>query len=111
MVKFGIGQAIKRVEDQRLLTGQGTYTDDVTPDGTARAFILRSPYAHARIKGIDTADAEAAPGVIAVLTNKHVKEAGLGDLPCLAPAPNKDGSAGGRHRYRGRDQAGGCTAL
>ena len=93
MVKFGIGQAIKRVEDQRLLTGQGTYTDDVTPDGTARAFILRSPYAHARIKGIDTADAEAAPGVIAVLTNKHVKEDGLGDLPCLAPAPNKDGSA------------------
>ncbi|MEO9901823.1 xanthine dehydrogenase family protein molybdopterin-binding subunit [Nisaea sp.] len=93
MVKFGIGQAIKRVEDQRLLTGQGNYTDDVTPDGTARAFILRSPYAHARIKGIDTADAEAMPGVIAILTNKHVKEDGLGDLPSLAPAPNKDGSA------------------
>ncbi|UUX49196.1 xanthine dehydrogenase family protein molybdopterin-binding subunit [Nisaea acidiphila] len=92
MVKFGIGQAIKRVEDQRLLTGQGNYTDDVAPDGALRAFILRSPYAHAKIKSVETADAEAVPGVVAVLTNKHVQEDGLGDLPSLAPAPNKDGS-------------------
>jgi carbon-monoxide dehydrogenase large subunit len=92
MVKFGIGQAIKRVEDQRLLTGQGNYTDDVAPDGALRAYILRSPYAHAKIKSVETSDAEAVSGVVAVLTNKHVKEDGLGDLPSLAPAPNKDGS-------------------
>jgi len=92
MVKFGIGQAIKRVEDQRLLTGQGNYTDDVAPEGALRAFILRSPYAHAKINAIETADAEAMPGVVAVLTNRHVREDGLGDLPALAPAPNKDGS-------------------
>ena len=92
MVKFGIGQAVTRVEDHRLLTGRGTYTDDVHADGTAAAVIVRSPYAHARIKGIDAKAARAAPGVIAVLTHAEVKADGLGDLPCLVPITSRDGS-------------------
>ena len=92
MVKFGIGQAVTRVEDHRLLTGRGTYTDDVHADGTAAAVIVRSPYAHARIRGIDAKAARAAPGVIAVLTHAEVKADGLGDLPCLVPITSRDGS-------------------
>ncbi len=64
MGQFGIGQAVTRIEDQRLLTGGGRYTDDLNLDGQAYAFILRSPFAHAEITGIDTSAAKAAAGVL-----------------------------------------------
>ncbi len=92
MVKFAIGQGVHRVEDNRLLTGAGRYTDDIAVDGAARSAILRSPVAHAVIRGIDVEAARAAPGVIAVYTGADVEAAGLGDLPCVPPANNKDGS-------------------
>jgi len=92
MVKFAIGQGVQRVEDNRLLTGAGRYTDDIAVDGAARAAILRSPVAHAVIKRVDVEAAKAAPGVIAVYTGADVAADGLGDLPCLPPANNKDGS-------------------
>jgi carbon-monoxide dehydrogenase large subunit len=57
MTKFGIGQAVPRTEDARLLTGRGRYTDDVSMAGQAYAYVLRSPHAHADILSIDTADA------------------------------------------------------
>ena len=63
-----IGQPIPRLEDKRLITGSGTYTDDVRADGAAHAFFVRSPYAHASIGSIAISGALAAPGVIAVLT-------------------------------------------
>ena len=67
MPKF-IGAALPRLEDKRLITGSGRYTDDVRAPGSAHAAFVRSPYAHARIGSIDASAALAAPGVIAVLT-------------------------------------------
>jgi carbon-monoxide dehydrogenase large subunit len=63
-----IGAALPRLEDKRLITGSGCYTDDVRAAGSAHAAFIRSPYAHARIGTIDASAALAAPGVIAVLT-------------------------------------------
>lgn len=75
-----IGQSVERREDSRFLTGKGQYTDDITLPGQTHAFFLRSPYAHARIKSIDTADAAKAPGVVGILTGDHFKA--VGGLPC-----------------------------
>ncbi|MBI0538205.1 xanthine dehydrogenase family protein molybdopterin-binding subunit [Roseomonas sp. KE2513] len=63
-----IGHPIRRVEDLRLLTGRGRFTDDLAPKDALHGVVLRSPHAHARILGIDAAAARAMPGVIAVLT-------------------------------------------
>src|SRR5689334_12732817 len=93
MAKFGIGQSVRRVEDPRLLTGGGLYTDDTRVSGPAvRAYVLRSPHAHADIERIDTSAARKAPGVLLVYTGDDVKKAGFGDLPCLVPVNNRDGS-------------------
>src|SRR5262249_398097 len=62
------GQSIKRFEDPRLLTGQGTFLDDFKLPGMLHAAVLRSPHAHARIMSINTADARNVPGVVAVIT-------------------------------------------
>ncbi|HQU49353.1 MAG TPA: xanthine dehydrogenase family protein molybdopterin-binding subunit [Casimicrobiaceae bacterium] len=75
-----IGKAVKRKEDARFLTGAGQYTDDVVQPNQAHAFFLRSPHAHARIRGIDTAKAKAAPGVVAVYTGADLD--GVNGLPC-----------------------------
>ena len=91
MAKFGIGQGMKRKEDQRFLTGQGQYTDDLAVAGMARAVLVRAPMAHARITGIETAGAKAAPGVLAVLTGEDVAADGLGALPCAALLKGRDG--------------------
>ncbi|MCF8526467.1 MAG: carbon-monoxide dehydrogenase large subunit [Candidatus Nanopelagicales bacterium] len=64
---IGFGN-MKRVEDQRFVRGQGNYVDDVNLPGMLHSAILRSPFAHAKINGIDTSAAEALPGVVAVLT-------------------------------------------
>lgn len=91
-MKFGVGQAVTRIEDQRLLTGQGRYTDDLSVANTARAYILRSPHANAKINSIDTSAASQADGVLLVLTGADVAADGLGDMPCLIPITNRDGS-------------------
>src|ERR1044071_5262731 len=67
MAKFGIGQAVRRVEDARFLTGAGRYVDDIVLPGMAHGVVLHSPHAHARIKSIDVSKAKAAPGVLLVL--------------------------------------------
>ena len=92
MVKFAIGQGVHRVEDNRLLTGAGNYTDDIHVDGAAHSAILRAPVAHAVIRSIDVEAARAAPGVIAVFTGADVEADGLGDLPCVPPVTNRDGT-------------------
>ena len=74
-----IGQSIKRREDNRFLTGKGKYTDDITLPGMAHAAFVRSPYAHAKILGIDASKAEAQSGVLAVFTGEHVGQFGV---PC-----------------------------
>jgi aerobic carbon-monoxide dehydrogenase large subunit len=82
MSESGIGKAVRRKEDLRYLTGTSRYTDDVTLPNQAHACIVRSPHAHARITGIDTAAAKAMPGVLAVFTGEDIAAAGLGGLPC-----------------------------
>ena len=78
MAKFGIGQAVRRVEDQRFLTGQGRYVDDISLPGMCHGVTLLSPHAHARVKKIDVSKATAAPGVLAVLTGADVAADKLG---------------------------------
>ncbi|HEY4133571.1 MAG TPA: xanthine dehydrogenase family protein molybdopterin-binding subunit [Alphaproteobacteria bacterium] len=73
-----------RVEDERLLTGRGRYTDDLRPKGAAHAYVLRSPHAHAVIASLDVSDAKAMPGVLAVLTGADVLADGLGAIPCVS---------------------------
>jgi len=90
--QFGIGQAVRRKEDVRFVTGKGTYTDDANRPGQAHAVFLRSPHAHARIKRIDTAAARAAHGVLAVYTGDDVARAKLGMIRCVVPLKNRDGS-------------------
>ncbi len=76
-----IGQPVRRREDLRLVTGKGNYTDDVSLPGQAYAAMVRSPHAHARIRGIDTAAALAVPGVLAVLTGRDLVADGLKPIP------------------------------
>ena len=83
-MKFGLGQAAPRVEDPRLLSGGGRYTDDINLAGQAYSHMLRSSHAHAHIRSIDVEAARLAPGVIAVYTGADVAADGLGDMPCLA---------------------------
>ena len=78
MAKFGIGQAVRRVEDARFLTGQGRYVDDIVLPGLAHGAVLHSPHAHARLKSIDTSKAKAAPGVLLVLTGADAAADKLG---------------------------------
>ena len=92
MQKFGIGQPVTRVEDTRLTTGHGSYIDDLNLEDQAYAIFVRSPHAHALIKNIDTKDACTLPGVVAIYTVEDLKADNIGDVPCGAPAMNKDGS-------------------
>jgi len=88
-----IGDAHLRQEDFRFLTGQGRYIDDINLDGQAYAAVLRSTEAHAIIKAIDTADAEAVAGVLLVLTGKDWTETGYGHIPSKSAVNKKrDGS-------------------
>ncbi len=96
----GIGQPVVRKEDQRLLTGQGRYTDDVNLPGQAYAVMVRSPHAHARIVSIDTAAALEVPGVLLVLTGADAVKEGIGSMSHGAdivgkmdvPLANRDGT-------------------
>ena len=83
------GSAIRRREDPRLLTGAGTFTDDIQLPGMVHAAMLRSPHAHARIKGIDTTAAKAAPGVLGVFTGTDTAGR-LKAMPCAWLLPNSN---------------------
>ncbi len=85
-----IGQSIERREDGRFLTGKGQYTDDISLHGQTHAYFLRSPYAHARIKKLDTAAAAKAAGVLGIFTGEHFKA--VGGLPCGWLINNLDGT-------------------
>ena len=64
--RYGIGQPVQRTEDPVLLRGEGRYTDDLNEPGQAYAWMVRSPYAHGVIKGINTEAAKAMPGERAI---------------------------------------------
>ena len=76
-----IGQSVKRVEDQRFITGKGQYTDDITLPGMTFATIIRSPLAHANIKNIDLSAAKNAPGYVASFVGGDIPEA-IAGVPC-----------------------------
>ena len=81
-----IGKSIKRLEDPKLLRGRGTYVDDVRPAGMLHAAVLRSPQAHARIRGINKSKAEALPGVVLIMTGVEA-ERYCGPLPSFSSPP------------------------
>ena len=81
-----IGTRMLRKEDPRFLVGRGRFVDDITLPNMAHAAVLRSPHAHARIKSIDTAAAQALPGVLAVITGEEAAKQ-TGPLPCFANPP------------------------
>jgi aerobic carbon-monoxide dehydrogenase large subunit len=92
MSNSGIGAAVVRREDRRFLTGRGRFADDVELPEMARAYLVRSPHAHARIADINTVTAKAADGVLAVLTGTDAAREGLGALPCNAFPHTANGS-------------------
>ena len=106
-----IGDPIPRDEDLRFLRGRGRYQDDVDALHQTRAYVLRSPLAHADIRSIDTNAASAAPGVLAILTGDDLKARGLGDIKPNFAGKRSDGTPGfatpqpllaqGRVRYAG----------
>ena len=69
---MAIGAALPRLEDARLLTGRGLYSDDHSAPDQVRSHVLRSPHAHARVVSIDTAPALAMPGVLLEIGRAHV---------------------------------------
>ncbi|HEY3122266.1 MAG TPA: xanthine dehydrogenase family protein molybdopterin-binding subunit [Vicinamibacteria bacterium] len=84
------GSGIKRREDPRLITGQAKYTDDFVLPGMVHMSVVRSPYAHARIKRIDVGKARKMPGVVGVYTGQQMKDAGFGPIPCAWVVPGSD---------------------
>ena len=94
MTSAFIGKPIRREEDIKLLQGAGRYADDVEASHQARAFVLRSPHAHAEINNIDTSQAEKAPGILAIFTQQELLERGLGTLKPLMISKKSDGSPG-----------------
>jgi len=90
--KFAIGQPVSRKEDPALLRGEGRYSDDLTLPGQLHAVMVRSRHAHGLLRGVDTAEAQAMPGVVGVYTAADLREGGIGLMPASA-GKNRDGSA------------------
>src|SRR3954471_4097083 len=85
-MKFGVGQSVKRKEDDALLRGAGRYVADHAPANLLHAVLLRSPHAHARFRIMDAGNARAMPGVVLVLIGTDT--AALAHLPCAAEVPD-----------------------
>ena len=86
-MKFGMSQPVPRREDPRLLRGEGRFIDDWTPPGALHAVVLRAPFAHARLGGIETETARAVPGVRAIYTRADLDAAGVAAFACMAAPP------------------------
>ncbi|MCP3371268.1 xanthine dehydrogenase family protein molybdopterin-binding subunit [Bradyrhizobium cajani] len=90
--KYGVGQPVRRKEDDTLVRGKGRYTDDFNLPGQAYAVIVRSTHAHGIIRGINFDAAQAMPGVQGVWTGKDLDAAGYGPFTCGLPLKSRDGS-------------------
>jgi carbon-monoxide dehydrogenase large subunit len=86
------GRNILRVEDDRLITGKGRYVGNVPAANAAHLILLRSPYAHAEIRGLDTAAAAAMPGVIAIFTTADLEADGVNAVPVIPMLARADGT-------------------
>jgi carbon-monoxide dehydrogenase large subunit len=91
-MRFGAGQPVKRLEDQRLLTGRGQFIDDKPEDGALWLHVLRSPHAHARIVSVDASTAASMPEIVAVYTGAALVADDIGTLPTLMLFARPDGS-------------------
>jgi aerobic carbon-monoxide dehydrogenase large subunit len=96
MNRFGIGQPVRRVEDQRFLTGRARYVDDIQLPQMLHGAVVMSPHAHARIRSIDASAALATPGVHLVLTGQDVRNENLGGIPPLFMPEDMGGPKGYR---------------
>lgn len=109
--KFSTGASVRRLEDERFVTGQGQYTDDVNIEGQVYMVVVRSPFAHATIKSINTDDVKAAEGVIGVYTGADFTAAGgANKMPYAivgqeSAKPDRTILAGGRVRFAGEPVA------
>lgn len=90
--KYGVGQPVRRKEDDTLVRGKGRYTDDFNLPGQAYAVVVRSTHAHGVIRGIGTEAARAMPGVLGVWTGKDLDAAGYGPFTCGLPLKSRDGT-------------------
>ena len=90
--KYGVGQPVRRKEDDTLVRGKGRYTDDVSASGQVYAWIVRSSHAHGTIKGIDTSAATAMPGVLGVWTGADLAAENYNPFTCGFPLKSRDGS-------------------
>ncbi len=91
--RYGSGQAVRRLEDDALLQGQGRFTDDLGAPGDGWLVFVRSPHAHAALRSVDAEAARALPGVRAVITGADLVAAGMPPLPTGAPFRRADVSA------------------
>ena len=89
-----LGTTVRRVEDPELVTGRGSFVDNLSDTGVAHAVFVRSPFPHATITGIDTAEAAAAPGVLGVFT---ADDLGTDALPAFATVNKQAGRAALAH--------------
>src|ERR1700735_4717904 len=90
--KYGVGQPVRRKEDDTLVRGKGRYTDDFNLPGQTYAWIVRSSHAHGILRGIDAPAAKAMPGVLGVWTGADLASAGYGPFTCGMPLKSRDGS-------------------
>jgi carbon-monoxide dehydrogenase large subunit len=90
--KYGVGQPVRRKEDDTLVRGKGKYTDDFNLPGQAYAFIVRSTHAHGIIRGIDTSTAKTMPGVLGVWTGADLAAFNYGPYTCGLPLKSRDGT-------------------
>ena len=90
--KYGVGQPVRRKEDDTLVRGKGKYTDDFSLPGQVYAWIVRSNHAHGIIRGLDAAAAKAMPGVLGVWTGADLASANYGPYTCGLPLKSRDGS-------------------
>jgi len=100
----GLGHRVKRKEDDRFIRGKGTYIDDIKLPGMLHMAILRSPYAHATITGIDVSKAQAIPGVVAVVTGELMAQHNLAWMPTLS-GDTQAVLATDRVRFQGQEVA------
>src|SRR3974390_1470951 len=89
--QFGVGQPVLRVEDPKLLKGEGRYTDDLNIAGQAYGFVVRSRYAHGRIRKVDVAAARKLPGVLGAYTAADLAAGGVGPIKCGMMVQGRDG--------------------
>jgi len=92
MQKYGVGQPVRRKEDDTLVRGKGRYTDDFSLPGQAYAWIVRSSHAHGILRKVDVSAALAMPGVLGAWTGADLAAANYGPFTCGLPLKNRDGS-------------------